>query len=575
MAARIRNGRLPRERGTKRNARIYLTIAALLLANAAAFLAYFLYWNWRAEKAAVKAYASLNRGDPQGEILSLRNVLRHSPGHLGANTALAFLLERTNSSEALLYWRKLMELQPLLLEPKLAYARSALQFGKTAEAKKVLDSIRGLNRKSTDFLELRARLFIARGKSEAAADVYRELLELHPENQRVQITLSALEIESGSDQARDSARLELQSLSPDAGLRLIALRALAEDALRRQDFPTALSWSRRISEEPSIEFSDKILHLRALNAARSPDYDRWLSQLERSGFETPQFAIELAKWKLSALGPQSAADWLERAPDQVRRQPSVNLLLAECYSALGRWADLETLTNSGPWRDYEVLCLAYLARGQAGQGNLAGSEQTWNLALAAAEKQPEQLDLLLAVARADKKNVRQILWMMAKRDPGQVSARQELYQAYWQERDADGMLRMMELVLSENPNDRSARYNVASLLMATGRQIARAARLAKGLYEENPEALGNAALYALALSLQGDPKRAADLLESRADLDQLGADGSAYYALVLSAGGRNAEAREVLARVDREALLPELRASLDRVLGAPGPSLPR
>jgi tetratricopeptide (TPR) repeat protein len=109
------------------------------------------------------------------------------------------------------------------------------------------------------------------------------------------------------------------------------------------------------------------------------------------------------------------------------------------------------------------------------------------------------------------------------------------------------MLRMMELVLSENPNDRSARYNVASLLMATGRQIARAARLAKGLYEENPEALGNAALYALALSLQGDPKRAADLLESRADLDQLGADGSAYYALVLSAGGRNAEAREVLA----------------------------
>ena len=164
---------------------------------------------------------------------------------------------------------------------------------------------------------------------------------------------------------------------------------------------------------------------------------------------------------------------------------------------------------------------------------------------------------------------------MAKRDPGQVSARQELYQAYWQERDADGMLRMMELVLSENPNDRSARYNVASLLMATGRQIERAARLAKGLYEENPEALGNAALYALALSLQGDPKRAADLLESRADLDQLGADGSAYYALVLSAGGRNAEAREVLARVDREALLPELRASLDRVLGAPDPSLPR
>ena len=74
MAARIRNGRLSRARGTKRNARIYLTIAALLLANTAAFLAYFLYWNWRAEKAAVKAYASLNRGDPQGEMTGIEGA---------------------------------------------------------------------------------------------------------------------------------------------------------------------------------------------------------------------------------------------------------------------------------------------------------------------------------------------------------------------------------------------------------------------------------------------------------------------------------------------------------------------
>ena len=64
--------------------------------------------------------------------------------------------------------------------------------------------------------------------------------------------------------------------------------------------------------------------------------------------------------------------------------------------------------------------------------------------------------------------------MIAEREPENLAARQELYQAYWQERNADGMLRMMELVLKERPNDRAAKYNVAALLLATGREIDRA-----------------------------------------------------------------------------------------------------
>jgi hypothetical protein len=69
--------------------------------------------------------------------------------------------------------------------------------------------------------------------------------------------------------------------------------------------------------------------------------------------------------------------------------------------------------------------------------------------------------------------------MIAERDPQNVPARQELYQAYWQERHAEGMLRMMELILREKPNDRATKYSVASLLLATGRQIERGKRLAE------------------------------------------------------------------------------------------------
>jgi hypothetical protein len=244
------------------------------------------------------------------------------------------------------------------------------------------------------------------------------------------------------------------------------------------------------------------------------------------------------------------------------------MLVAYCYTGLNRWADLESLVRWTSWRELEPLRLAFLARAQAAQANTPKSERTWQLALAAAERQPAQLLPLLAMARADKRDVRELLWLIAEKDPRQAWARKELYETYSREKNSDQMLRMMELLLKENPEDRTAKYNVAGLLMVTGRQIERAGRLAEELYEADSQNLENAALFAYGLKLQGEPKKAAKILDSREDSNQLGNDGRAYYALILSACERSDEARRFAAAIDRQQLLPELRASLDRVFGS-------
>ncbi|HEY5705720.1 MAG TPA: hypothetical protein VIS96_09115 [Terrimicrobiaceae bacterium] len=568
MGARIWDLRLPQRRVIRICLWISAIVAAVLLVTAVWLFAYHAYCNWKANRAVKQARFSLTNNRLQVGILSLREALRDCPNHLEANHVAALLLEASRSSEALVHRRRLMYLQPRLLEPKLAYARSALLFDKPQEAAKVLDTIKGPNRRTPEFLELRAEFFIARARADLALEVYRELIELHPENRRARARLTALELESGSDQARDSARLALESLASDEEFGLVALRALTQDALRRQDFSAALSWSDRVSEMPSAEFSDRLLRLQALSAAKSPECDHWLSDLEERAFEKPQYALELAKWKLVSTGPDKAVAWLEGVSRNVQDDLAIRAMLADCYSALERWSDLEFLASSSAWREMDPSRLAYLARAQAGQGYIKRSEQTWTLAVEAAERQPEQLAPLLTMARADKRDARQLLWLIAEKDPQQVSARRELYQAYWQERNAEGMLRMMELVLKENPNDRAAQFNVASLLMATAHQIERAGRLAQELYEDDPRSLGNAALYAFGLYLQGHPEKGVDLLDSREDLEQLGGDEAAYYALILSACGRGNEARRVLAPVDREMLLPELRVSLDRAFGS-------
>jgi hypothetical protein len=545
-----------------------VAVVAVILVAAGSFFAYHAYCRWQAERSISLARSFIETKNFQEGIVRLRDALRYWPDHLDARRTMASLLEASRSPEALEHRQRLMDLQPQFLEPKLAYARSALLLDKPDDAAKVLDKFKGANRKSSQFLELRADLFLARGRPDLALEAYRELVELHPEDRGIQVELTALQLQTGLEQDRDAARKALESLSSDEEFGLIALRALARDALRRQDYPGALAWSEQACAKPSAEFSDRLLRLQTLFVAKSPGYDALNSDLEKSAFEDPQLALELGRWKVNAAGPLIAAAWLESAPDRVRSEPDLSILLAECYSDLNRWNDLETLALNGAWQEFESLRLAYLARALAGQGNSSKSAQMWELAVAGAEKHPALLSRLLAIARADKRDVRQVLWIIAESDDRNVFARRELYQAYWQERNADGMLRMMEIILRENPNDRAAKYSVANLLLATGRQIERAGRLAKELYEDDPRSLGNAALYAFSLHLQGNPDKGADLLDSRDDVGQLGSEGAAYYALLLSACGRRDEARRALTAVDHESLLPELRANLDRVFGA-------
>jgi tetratricopeptide (TPR) repeat protein len=519
------------------------------------------------ERELKVAQLYLQQHDSRNALLSLKTALLLRPSDLRAREALASLLEELASTEALVHRRKLIDLQPQLLEPKLALVQTALRLGDLQEASRALKLIKGPQRKTSGFMEVQAQVHLARGRPDLALEVYRELVELLPDDKGARVRLTALELQNGPELERRTARAALESMISDDEFGLLALRALARDALQNGDPAAALAWSKRASEMPLSELSDRMLHLQALYAGKSPAFEEWLVDLEKAALANPSLVLELAKWKANALGPQTACDWLESLPANMRENTAVSLVLADCYSALKRWGDLESLLLTAAWRELEPLRLGLLARAEAGLGSVRKSERTWETALEVADRYPEQLPALVTMARTDKRDVRQVLWMVAERDPQNVSARQELYQAYWEERNAEGMLRMMELVLKERPNDRAAKYAVASLLLATGRQIERAGRLTEELYEANPLNLGNAVLYSFGLHLQGNSKMAADLLSARDDLHQLGNDGMAYYALVLSGSGSDEEARKILSMVDVDSLLPELRASLDRVFG--------
>ena len=548
---------------------VFIGAGAAIVISLVCILSVRGYRAWRVEKELRAAQVYLQQRDNRNALLSLQRAVVLRPDNLEARRALASLLEEAASSEALIHRRKLMDLEPQLLEPKLAYVRTALRLGHLQQASKTLKSIKGSHRKTPEFMELQAELQVKRGRPEGALEIYRDLIELRPDDERSRVKLTALELRSGSERDQATARAALESRVRDDEFGLLALRALAEDALQRSDFAAALTWSKRACEMPLSEVSDRLLHLEALFGAKSPSFESWLADLERIALENTPFALDVAKWKMNVLGAEVASQWLERLPPSTRENPAVCVVLADCYNALQRWQDLQSLVDRTAWREREPLRLGLLARAQAGLGNVRKSERTWQLALKEAQIYPAQLASLLAMARTDKRDVREVLWMIAEREPENLAARQELYQAYWQERNADGMLRMMELVLRERPNDRAAKYNVAALLLVTGRGIDRADLLARELYEDDPVSVSNAVIHGFSIHLKGDSRKAAALLDGRDDLDKLGNDGAAYYSLILAGCGRDEDARRVLSAVDREALLPALRNSVDHTFGVP------
>ena len=162
---------------------IFIGAGAAIAISLVSILSVRGYRGWRVEKELSATQTYLQQRDNRNALLSLKRAVLLRPDNLEARRALASLLEETASSEALIHRRKLIDLQPQLLEPKLAYVRSALRLGHVQQASKTLKSITGSHRKAPEFMELQAELQLKRNRPDGALEIYRELIELRPEDE--------------------------------------------------------------------------------------------------------------------------------------------------------------------------------------------------------------------------------------------------------------------------------------------------------------------------------------------------------------------------------------------------------
>ena len=119
-------------------------------------------------------------------------------------------------------------------------------------------------------------------------------------------------------------------------------------------------------------------------------------------------------------------------PAKVRAEQPVPLALVDCYLAKMDWAGLENFLEAQKWGDLEFFRSAFLSRAAAEQNQKLAAEGRWRSAVREAGDRLGPLNALLVMAANwGRQQAREdVLWLIAKRFPGQHWALRELERSY-------------------------------------------------------------------------------------------------------------------------------------------------
>ncbi len=534
-------------------------IAALLLLCALAYGGYRGYGHWRTQHLEKQVQRFVAAGEYQSAVLVARRLLDMSQDNLVASRAMAEMAERSGRVEAVTWRKRITHIEPNVAN-QLALAKSALAFAQPDLAAHVLRSIAEPGRHSAEYHQLAAGLALTRHDRAEAEAQFTAALALDPNNKHLALNIASIQLTSSDVATADRAREKLTELTQEAPVRLAALRALAADALARDDRPTAAKFTTLLHAEESAEFSDALLHFRALEGTELAA--QALEDLKTTAAAKPKAAAELITWLNRRGMAVVGLHWSSRLPKEVVDAQPVPLAVAEAYSFMQDWTGLQTFVEGKNWGDFEAMRLAVeshaMHRLSPAERPSMQTQTVWRAALKAAQSKPAQLIAIAQLAegwgyRAD---AEEAWWMIANSNDNAKTALSALQRIYKAQLDTRGLLRVAKRALELTPLDVVAANNCASLgLLLNSDSTAR--RLAAKLHAEHPTNRAFAATYAYALHTEGKAAEALKLMETLKEAELRHPTVATYYVVMLVDSGRLALARSFLPDAQRATLLPE------------------
>lgn len=528
------------------------------------------YHKIRANMYNDSARKFLQQGDANSARIQLQNSLRHDPERSETWGMWGEILKRQGDKQYLFFLAKAYELNPNDEKAAITALRACVENRRADVANLLLQKILKTFSNNAEIWHLTGVLFLSQQRYPEGYQALNKARELAPEDLRIQVSIATLELVSSDPAISKRGRAKLEELRSKPEFFAAATQSLAE-ATSVQDPAAAVKlWEEVIAKAPD----NWPARLRRLDLRRKIDASSAQAELDalwklaKDAQQRRDLVVRTGSW----LGPEAAMRRLELMEPAEREQPETRLIELAVFASQNRWEEAaemarsetkkigtpEHLLNFWLW-----LCRAQfqLNDGPAARITMRSATQLVGNDHQLAFRAGDTLERWNMPAQALD------FYAIAETSPTRLKllALTRNLRIHERQRDTDKMLECYDKMLTVLPGNLVIKNNTAALLLLGNKDLERALGLAKEVYEQKPEEANVADTYARALALNGRPQ---DALTIYAKMPAEGLKQSAirlHYADALRLAGKFAEAKQQVADLDPQALLPKEQAILKSI----------
>ena len=545
---------------------ILWTVGLILLVSVGGVVGYKQVRAWQQRRLIAEANALVNQGDYRRASLDARRLLQINPESAEACRIMARIMEKAGSRSSLDWRRRVMDLGAATPNDLILLARAALRFDDRGTADVAMSKLPESAKTTADYHALLADLAFAQRDGREMERQLSEAARLDPANKDYTMRLAALRLGSTDRAMRAEGIKTLQELQKDPAVQLEATRFLTEDALRQNMTIVALELARQLDSLPNKTFSDQLLLLSALEAAKDNGLTALLEEMKTASAEDPERVGALITWLNVHKRSAEAIAWSARLQPGIIGQKMVQVALSDAYTTAADWTGLQRLVNSANWGNVDFLRSALQARALRELGNEPEAAAHWNEALKKVSADPRQAMTLAETVEkwGWRTEAIDLLWVVAKDPVKGGDALRALYGYFARNNDTENLYRVLLHQIERYPNDPNVQNNFAQLALLLNLNADRGRNAAREVYEKDPKNPAYASTYAFALHTAGDTKKALKVLETLTPEQLHTPEIAAYYGILLAAAGDQARAGEFLDLGEKATLLPQEKVLLEK-----------
>jgi lipopolysaccharide biosynthesis regulator YciM len=550
---------------------VVLFVLAGIAAGLIAFTVLRKGWTqWYKGRLLKQASAQLEENHLEKAEEMARRALAIDRNSLDAARLLADLTEKENLSETVTWRAQIARLQPGL-NNQLNLASAALRFGQLDLARHALEQVPAGDRDKAAYQIVAGWLSRAEGNKAEEEKHFAAAVAQEPSNDLYKFNLAVLQIHSPDQDKVAAARTELQRLSKVPQFRTEALRALLADAVQHNETELADDLAQQLQMSPQVTFADYLLCLDLYRKLSAKSFDALLDKVKPVAARTPHDTAQLIDWLNQHKLASEALKWSDKLPTRLTNRSPVAPAVAESLALTKNWTGLKRWTRSRSWGDDNYLRFAYLAyatRQGSRDKDSAEFRSLWRKATRAAEKHPDhQLTLARLASKWGLNADAERLWLQLAKTPAtRREALDALYRIFREKNDLTNLTLTAQRLHEASPDEPALSANLARLMLLREPRSARGVDLARTAYEKAPDDPAVAITYAFALCNDGRASEGLDVVEKIPPEHWRDPHTALYVALLFAANGQFAQANRYVAAAKSEAIYPEEKQLLRRIM---------